>query len=142
MSTLVQGGVGRLVKRLGESRLIVASLALFAVSLLMLPYMTTLAGLLLALALISGGSGINRAPTLGLLSRLTPAEEQGGTLGVAQSASTLGRIFGPLFATAIYGLHPHATYLAAAGLASVAAGLAWARLPRRIGGGAGGSRLE
>jgi MFS family permease len=132
ISTLLQGGVGRLVKRLGEPRLIVGSLGLFAASLLMLPYMTTLAGLLLALALISGGSGLNRAPTLGLLSRLTPAEEQGGTLGVAQSASTLGRIFGPVFATALYGWDPRATYLAAAALAFVAAGLAWARLPRRL----------
>ena len=38
----------------------------------------------LALGLFSIGAGINRAPTMGLLSMYTPAAEQGATMGVAQ----------------------------------------------------------
>lgn len=131
ISVLVQGGVGRLVKRMGEARLIVASLLLFAGSLALLPYMQTLASLLVVLAMVSAGSGINRAPTMGLISILAPAEEQGSTMGVAQSAGTLGRIFGPIFATSLYALWPHSAYLAAAGTALIAAVLAWWGLLRR-----------
>ncbi|RME94135.1 MAG: MFS transporter [Verrucomicrobia bacterium] len=125
VAAFVQGAVGRLVKRMGEPRLIVGSLGLFAVSLLILPYVKTLALLLLALALISAGSGINRAPTLGLLSMLTPPEEQGATLGVAQSASTLGRILGPLMATGIYAWNPHWAYGLASFTALAAVLVAW-----------------
>lgn len=132
IATLVQGAVGRLVKRMGEPRLIMGSLALFAVSLMMLPYVSTLAMLLLALALISAGSGINRAPTLGLLSILTPQPEQGRTLGVAQSAGTLGRILGPILATALYAYRPHWAYGVASLLALGAVIWAWRGLdPRR-----------
>jgi DHA1 family tetracycline resistance protein-like MFS transporter len=121
----VQGGlIGPLVKRFGEPRLIVGSLAGVGVSLVLMPYVATLLWLLLALALISAGSGVNRAPTLGLLSIITPDNEQGATLGVAQSAATLGRIFGPLFATSSYALYPHAPYLVAAGICVLAAMLA------------------
>jgi len=131
VTAFVQGGlIGRLVKRFGEPALIAASLIGVGISLALMPYASTLAWLLLALALISAGSGINRAPTLGLLSIVTPANEQGATLGVAQSAGTLGRIFGPLFATSIYAMYPHAPYLAAAGVCILAALIA-ARLLKR-----------
>lgn len=132
IATLVQGGVGRLVTRMGEPKLIVSSLALFAVSLMMLPYVSTLAGLLLALGLISAGSGINRAPTLGLLSIQTPPAEQGSTLGVAQSAGTMGRILGPILATALYGYRPHWAYGMASLVAFVAVVWAWRGLQHRL----------
>jgi hypothetical protein len=131
VTAFIQGGmIGRLVKRFGEPKLIVASLIGVGVSLALMPYAGTLAWLLLVLALISAGSGINRAPTLGLLSIVTPSAEQGATLGVAQSAGTLGRIFGPLFATSVYAVYPHAPYLGAAGICIVAALLALKLLKR------------
>ena len=58
--------------------------------------------MLLALALLSIGSSLSRAPVFGLLSNLTPANEQGGTIGVAQSAGALARIVGPMFAASLY----------------------------------------
>lgn len=131
VTVFVQGRlIGPLVKRYGEPRLIVASLVGVGVSLALMPYAGTLAWLLLVLALVSAGSGLNRAPTLGLLSMVTPAHAQGATLGVAQSAGTLGRIFGPLFATSIYAMYPHAPYLAAAGICVLAALLALKFLKR------------
>ena len=131
VTLFVQGGlIGPLVKRFGEPRLIIASLIGVGVSLAFMPYAATLVSLLVALALISAGSGVNRAPTLGLLSIVTPANEQGATLGVAQSAGTLGRIFGPLFATSVYATYPHAPYLAAAGICVIAALLAAKHLKR------------
>jgi MFS family permease len=132
MSALVQGGmIGRLVKRYGEPAIIHASLLAVGASLLIIPYAGTLGVLLLGLALVAMSSGLNRAPTMGLISIFTPAEEQGAILGVAQSAGTLGRIFGPLFATSAYALYPRSPYLAAAALCVLAGLVAMRRLPSR-----------
>jgi len=121
MSAMVQGGmIGRLVKRFGEAKLIWTSLLLVGASLVIIPYAGTLAVLLCGLALVSMSSGLNRAPTLGLISIFTPHEEQGSMLGVTQSAGTLGRIFGPLFATTAYEYYPHSPYLGAAAICVVA----------------------
>jgi MFS family permease len=129
MSAMIQGGmIGRLVKRFGEPKLISSSLVLVGLSLLIIPYAATLSALLIGLALVSMASGLNRAPTLGLISIFTPHEEQGGTLGVTQSAGTLGRIFGPLFATSAYALYPHSPYVVAAGLCLIAGIVAAQRL--------------
>jgi MFS family permease len=155
VSTLIQGGViGRLVTRFGEQKLIFGSLVAVAVSLAVMPYspdlnlsaavgwaaslpgtsggairlLLELAGLLFALALFSAGSGVNRAPTMALISIYSPASEQGAALGVAQSAGTLARIVGPVFATSLYALYPHSPYLIGAALALVAGALAWRHL--------------
>lgn len=133
MSAFIQGGmIGWLVKRFGEPKLIVASLVIFGASLAWLPYAASVGTLLVALAIVSLGSGLNRAPTLGLVSIFTPAAEQGATLGVTQSAGTLARILGPVFATTLYAEMPHSPYLAAAALAVAAALLAWVRLPGKV----------
>jgi MFS family permease len=49
-----------------------------------------------------------------MLSNLTPASEQGATIGVAQGAGSLARIFGPLFATALLHYSPPLPYVACA----------------------------
>jgi MFS family permease len=133
MSAFIQGGViGRLVKRFGEPRIIVGSLALFAVSMAMLPYAGGVGMLLAGLAVVSMASGLNRAPTLGLVSIFSPPDEQGASLGVVQSAGTLARIAGPVLATTLYAQLPHSPYLLAAAIAAGAAVLAWLRLPRTV----------
>lgn len=129
VSALVQGGViGRLVKRFGEVGLIWSSLVFVAVSMAVIPYSHTLGWLLLSLGLFSAASGVNRAPTLGLISIYSPQAEQGAVLGVTQSAGTLARIFGPLIATGLYAKFPHSPYLLGGGIAVLAAGIAWRRL--------------
>ena len=128
-AAMVQGGgIGRLVKSFGERRLIGASLIVVAISLVLMPLANTLATLLGALAVFAIGSGINRAPTMGLISQLSPADEQGTTLGVAQSAGTLARVLGPTVATTLYDLWLPAPYLACATIALLAGLLAALRL--------------
>ena len=46
-----------------------------------------------------------------MLSNLTPAHEQGATIGVAQGAGSLARILGPMFATALLVYSPPLPYL-------------------------------
>ena len=95
------------------------------VSLAIIPFAPNLAALLFSLGLFAAGSGINRAPTMGMISMNSPAAEQGATLGVAQSAGTLARIVGPVFATSLYAFHPPLPYLLCAGVAAVTGVIAW-----------------
>lgn len=123
---MVQGGlVGRLVKRFGEPMLICLSLIGVSLSLALLPFMGSLGIMLGALGLFAIFSGINRAPTMGMISLNAPGNEQGSTLGVAQSAGTLARIFGPIFATTLYTVKPALPYLICAVVALIASGLAY-----------------
>jgi len=147
IGAVIQGGaIGRLVKMLGEPKLIALSLVLTGVSLALLPFikgegqLKWLAVLrfadwpwikmLLALALLSIGSGLTRPPVFGLLSNLAPANEQGATLGVAQSAGALARILGPIFAATLYLRVPMLPYVVCGGLAILTGLLAWQFLSR------------
>src|SRR5205807_247710 len=97
-------------------RVIANSLFLLAASLAPLPFIKgpgTLAWVLLlvVLATLSIGASLTRPPLFGLISMLTPANEQGATIGVAQSAGSLARILGPIFATTLLFYHPAIPYL-------------------------------
>ncbi len=146
-SAFSQGGpIGRLIKKLGEPKLIAVSLVMMAVSLSLMPFihgdgplswgvLVTKPGvpwiqLLLVLALLAIGSGLTRPPLFGMLSILTPENEQGETLGVAQSAGSLARIAGPLYAGSLFHLHPSLLYLSCGAISLLAAVVAWQRLGR------------
>ena len=122
------GGIGRAVKKLGEPKLIAVSLLFTAASLAPLPFVRSWGGLLGVLALLAIGSSLARAPIFGLLSILTPAHEQGETIGVAQSFGSLARIAGPIFAGSLFHWHPSWPYLACAGVSLAAGMLAWSKL--------------
>jgi MFS family permease len=133
IGALVQGGaIGRLVKKMGEPRLISVSLFLVTVSLAILPFIKGNWGdLLLALALLSVGSSLTRPPVFGLISILTPAHEQGATIGVAQSAGSLARIVGPIFAATLFDWKPALPYLACSIICAIAGAITWQRLVSR-----------
>jgi MFS family permease len=126
LSAVLQGGaIGPLVKRFGERKLIAWSLALLALSLLWLPYVNSVPGLLGALAVLAIGSGLNRPPLFGTISKMTPEHEQGATLGVAQSSGSLARIVAPIFAGTLYDIRADLPYLICAGVSLFAAALCW-----------------
>ncbi len=145
VAAFVQGGpVGKLVKKMGEPKLIVISLVFVAVSLTPIPFIHGQGGLswgvllraeglpwlqmLFVLALLAIGSGLTRPPLFGMLSILTPEDEQGETIGVAQSAGSLARIAGPMFAGGLFHLHPTWPYVACGAIALLTAVFAWTQL--------------
>ena len=147
IGVFIQGGaIGRMVKLFGEPKLIALSLFLTGISLAVLPFikgdgqLRWLAVLrfadwpwikmLLALALLAIGSGLTRPPVFGLLSNLAAANEQGATIGVAQSAGSLARIAGPLFAATLYTRVAALPYVFCGALAVVAGLLSWQFLCR------------
>jgi DHA1 family tetracycline resistance protein-like MFS transporter len=134
ISAFVQGGmIGRIVKKLGEPKVIALSLTLTAISLALLPFIKgsgllswgILArteghawwGLLGALGLLAVGSSLTRPPLFGLLSNLTAANEQGANIGVAQGAGSLARIIGQFSAPIILlEVSPYALFLGCAAM--------------------------
>jgi DHA1 family tetracycline resistance protein-like MFS transporter len=139
IGALVQGGLtGRLVKKFGEPTSIAISLFLTGISLSFLPFLKGNGQLLwsrlfhedgfpwtkmlFVLALLAAGSQLTRPPIFGLLSNLTPENEQGATIGVAQGVGSMARIVGPLFAGILYDFRPSLPYLIC-GAVSILAGL-------------------
>ena len=88
------------------------------------PWLKTLG----VLALLAIGSQMTRPPIFGQLSNLTPENEQGATIGVAQGCGSLARIVGPLFAMPLYAQTPILPYAICGGIAVLAGILAVSRL--------------
>jgi multidrug resistance protein len=142
IAAFVQGGlIGRMVKSMGELRVIAVSLILVAAGLLPLPFFagdTLLTwknlfssnggawwGLLAGVGIMSLGASLTRPPLFGLISILTSPQEQGATLGVAQSMGSLARIIGPLVAGVLYQWHISLPYIGAAIISLFTAALVW-----------------
>ena len=100
---IVQGGlIGPLTRRFGEKRLLVTGLVFQGIALAALPFAGGIPGLYLACVPLSAGAGLTNPALSALLSKSARADDQGGTLGVGQSAAALGRIAGPETATWTY----------------------------------------
>jgi predicted MFS family arabinose efflux permease len=120
--TIVQGGlVGPLTKRFGEKTLLVAGMALQGVALVSLPFAGGLPGLLLATAPLAVGSGLTSPALSALVSRASREDDQGGTLGIGQSAAALGRILGPISGTLAFNVRPAYPYVGGAVVMGIAA---------------------
>ena len=147
IGAFVQGGpIGKIIKKVGEPKLVAVSLLIFAAGLLPMPWlggteplawstMFSAQGgswrlLFFLVALIAIGSGLTRPPLFALLQRLAPPTERGLTFGVAQSGASLARIIGPLFAGWMYDRHPSWPYVVCSVLALVTGAIAWKKLVR------------
>jgi len=96
--------VGRLVSAIGEPRVVSLAMAALAAGLSLLPQASAPVLLLPALALLSLGFGLGNPSLLSLISREAPVDLRGGAMGLSQSASSLGRILGPVWGGAAFGL--------------------------------------
>jgi MFS family permease len=103
VAALMQGVVmRRLVEKFPERPLAGAGLALMTAGLLLLAGSSALWMVYAAVAVTAIGSGM-AAPTLtGIVSRRVSGSEQGAILGANQSLNSLTRIFGPLWAGAVF----------------------------------------
>ena len=118
VAALTQGGLVRpLSRRVDEVLLIRAGVALQAVAFAGF----VAAGTLHAAPLLYGsgavlalGNGLTQPTTSAFVSRRTPGDRQGSTLGIYQSFASLARTFGPALGGWLYGaLSPTAPYAAA-----------------------------
>jgi predicted MFS family arabinose efflux permease len=128
---VVQGGlIGPLTRRFGEKPLLVLGLLLQGVALASLPFASGLGGLLAATAPLALGSGLTSPTLSSLLSRSARADDQGGTLGLGQSAAAVGRVVGPEAGTFTYTNHaPFVPFVAGAVLMAISAAIGAALRP-------------
>lgn len=95
--------IGPLVARFGEPRVIVMGLAVLALSMVLQPVIRTPVSGVLLMGLLMTGHSL-AFPTVGaLLSRNTPAERQGSTMGLLMASNAVGRIVAPPVFGLIYG---------------------------------------
>ncbi len=98
VTVIVQGAlIGRLVKRVGEEHLVTIGTGLMVTGLMLMAFASNLAVLLGAVGLLAIGGGMTQPSISSLISKNAKPEEQGGTLGLAQSLSSLARVTGPIY---------------------------------------------
>lgn len=133
LSAFVQGYLVRqLLPILGERKLLVIGFSLMALGLALIPLAPSPIYLGLVLTVFILGYGSSQPSILGCVSLLSPASEQGASLGVAQSFSSLARILGPLIGGLLYTLLPWATFVGAASFAFlglILVGMSYKTLP-------------
>jgi len=89
-------GIGWLSNKFGEETLIVIGPVLMIVGVFLMPLIPSIIVFLASITMIASGSGIMRTIVPSFLSKLTPADEQGGILGVASSILSIATVPGPL----------------------------------------------
>jgi multidrug resistance protein len=113
--------LGRVVKRVGEVRVLRAGALILAIGFAPLGSVESHAILFLALAMLSIGYGLGSPSVASLISKSSERHVQGEVLGLNQSAMSLARIFGPIAGGVAYGaIGPAAPYIGGAILALVA----------------------
>lgn len=98
MTAIMQGGLmGRLAKRVEETRLVVIGAALLTAGIAATPYTPPVTLLLLSLGAIAFGQGITSPVLSSLISKASGGKAHGSVLGISQSLGSLARILGPLW---------------------------------------------
>jgi MFS family permease len=131
LGVIVQAGlVGRVSRRIGDSRMAVVGAAVLTVALASIPFAPSLGRLLptvaslppsafalvLLLPLLSFGNGLLNAALGALVSTSTSADRQGSAFGVTQGAGSLGRTVGPPVMAGLYAFAAHWTPFVVGGL--------------------------
>lgn len=133
LGAMIQGGMmGMLVRRFGDAQLAVVGSLLLASGLFFLPFTAAAPALLAATLAIGLGHALVVTPLNGLASKVSGVSEQGKTLGMMQSVSSLARIIGPILGGWLLSLdllrgaahYGRAPYWTGAGIILVACGLA------------------
>ena len=98
-----QGGVARqLIKRVGERRTVLAGVCSTLPGFLIIGNATSVPMLYGGLLLMTAGSGMTMPSLNSLVSRYTPGDRQGLSLGVFRSLGSLSRATGPIIGGLLY----------------------------------------
>jgi len=88
--------VGRFINRWGEERMIQLGLLSSALGFILFLLTFNLPSVVVVMATMGFGNAALRPAINSLVSKRTPADEQGTMLGVVNSYNSLGRVFGPV----------------------------------------------
>jgi len=88
--------IGRLIKKVGEEKLIAFGSLLMMLGMFLMPLIPNVAIFLATMTMIAFSIGTLNTTIPSFISKRTHADEQGGMLGVAQSVGSISRVPGPL----------------------------------------------
>jgi DHA1 family tetracycline resistance protein-like MFS transporter len=94
--------VRRLIPIWGERKTLSVGLTSFAIGLLGIALAPSVGWMGVTMTFLALGTSFTNPSTMGAISLLSGAEEQGASMGVAQSLASLGRIIGPALGGFIY----------------------------------------
>jgi DHA1 family multidrug resistance protein-like MFS transporter len=132
VAILAQGVIaGPLSKRWGETPIIKLTLLLSAFTFVLLLMANTYATVLLTTGLFALPNALLRPAVVALTSKAAP-QQQGVLMGLNNSANSLGRVVGPIWAGFVFDINLNAPYLSGAllMLAGFAVSLIWLAAPR------------
>ena len=97
-SAIIQGGLlGRINKAMNKTVIIIIASLLMSLTLILIPYAGNFLGLAIVSIFLAYGTATFQPTVLSLISEVASEKEQGITLGVNQSLSSLARVLGPLW---------------------------------------------
>ena len=97
VQVFLQGfAIRRLVRSLGEEKLVVFGPLLMMSGILSMPFIRGVLFFGLSIVLISIGTGVTNTAVPSFISLMSPPEKQGSVLGVTQSVGSIARIPGPV----------------------------------------------
>jgi MFS family permease len=88
--------VRKLISKLGERKMAILGLVLFSMGMAGIAISNSINMLAVAMTFLAFGNGFSNPSLMGSISLVSSEQEQGVNMGVAQSASSLGRILGPI----------------------------------------------
>lgn len=103
MALVQVSAVAPLVHSIGERRALLAAFALLATAVALIPATKNHAALYIIAAAVATGQGIALPSVQSLVSRSSPADEQGIFLGLLAATGSLAQVGGSLFAGSLYG---------------------------------------
>ncbi|MDQ3283162.1 MAG: MFS transporter [Acidobacteriota bacterium] len=99
----IQGGlIGRVVKAMGEKRVIVVGASSFALGFALVPSIWRVPLLYAVAFFIAIGQGLCYPSLTSLISKVAPESERGSILGLATSVGSLARFLGPIVSGFLY----------------------------------------
>jgi DHA1 family tetracycline resistance protein-like MFS transporter len=90
--------IGRLTERIGEGQLIAFGPLLLMFGIFLMPLIPNIVVFVFSLTIVSLASGLMRTVVPSFISKVSPATEQGGILGVTNGVASIARVPGPLIA--------------------------------------------
>lgn len=98
IGAIVQGGlIRRLSQVVKEKTLVIVGIILMMFGLGLLPFGGNFLGIAIIAGMLAVGTGILQPTILSMVSKYSPADQQGAILGLNQSVASLARVLGPLW---------------------------------------------
>ena len=125
--------IGRLTEKFGEEQLIAFGPLLLMLGIFLMPLIPNIVIFVFSLTIISLASGMMRTVVPSFISKISPANEQGGILGVTTGVASIARVPGPLIAGFLFEFAGSAApFFASAAMLMVAFGFGFRVRTRRV----------